>query len=890
MNYHYSADDSKHYDRNRHVYIVSDFEEVNPATAYLSVPFEPTFRLVTTSPNQVKSDGYKKNAQDLIDMVGLPAAALLTGGCNDNANDAQSEIPATIEEIQRLVDLSPDESIRALNWVNGVRRRPINVGDAYHWGNLGVMHASKGMAGDTVNAEHEQIHHRQLLMSMHSLHADDRAYSQAMMDRVMAGRPCVQQKTWRERQQRWLVNQRYAAHVVSLLALMNPAGTMCLVAWGLWFANYSRSEWKRRVGKEVALWLSMPSIVLALQFEAELGNYFEQGYSWHNRKGPFHSRSGFRMMEIHDYFWDFEMAWWNAAVDNPSVCMPKTCKYLDANFSGDELDTRRKQIEKGLRMGRDKIIEITKRYLLKPPLIILMLTNRKRGPSFLRAALSVLHEQSHRVPGVQLINDPGGDWGLYIITNSDERGDEEKLWYNLLTQSERNINDLIHFWQQFCLNWPVLTGDLQRLSRAVAPTSTHASTLPRGKTDKYVSTLVEFEQNYPVLFESLYSVFGAMMSNSRLCEQIHGMMRHGLNPNIGMDEADHHRQYSSSTNFEMNEARRALGDASGISREKQKRAVKHSNTKSQKVMMCGQVLERATEYAERVSRELDPDEIPTVTEVKLDGRRKQDSDNLAQRILGEDAKAGRLTRAQLSIAQVQQLATVTRPTNDATFTFDGTTLVWREKVDELCTGAFWDRVHPKKMFRSTWIVARKSFIWMDMLSLKPLLPYKTNLPEGSKRERETNNKDKWNWGNKKVPRLGPNKGVFRVDERYAAQCIYGKITSHSQAKLFISQYIAQVKEVSKLIYSFIKYNDVGGFTDLSVKKEDIHFLFVHYQAGAIVGDTVEPAEKALVNTCREVDPHYTYTNSKVVIMEEKEEVVYSFDREVEMGRVSVVED
>ena len=81
------------------------------------------------------------------------------------------------------------------------------------------------------------------------------------------------------------------------------------------------------------------------------------------------------MMEIHDYFWDFEMAWWNAAVDNPSMCMPKTCKYLDANFSGDELDTRRKQIEKDLRMGQDKIIEITKRYLLKPPLVILMLTN-----------------------------------------------------------------------------------------------------------------------------------------------------------------------------------------------------------------------------------------------------------------------------------------------------------------------------------------------------------------------------------------------------------------------------------------------------------------------------------------------------------------------------------
>ena len=77
-------------------------------------------------------------------------------------------------------------------------------------------------------------------------------------------------------------------------------------------------------------------------------------------------------------------------------------------------------------------------------------------------------------------------------------------------------------------------------------------------------------------------------------------MSHGLNPNIGMDEANHHRQCSSSTNYEMNEARRVLGDASGKSREEQKRAVKHSNTKLQKIMMCGQVLEHATGYAERV--------------------------------------------------------------------------------------------------------------------------------------------------------------------------------------------------------------------------------------------------------------------------------------------------
>ena len=73
-----------------------------------------------------------------------------------------------------------------------------------------------------------------------------------------------------------------------------------------------------------------------------------------------------------------------------------------------------------------------------------------------------------------------------------------------------------------------------------------------------------------------------MMSTRQLCKQMHGMMRHGLNPNIGMDEVDHHRQYFLSTNYEMNEAQRLLWDASGQRREDQKtwgplRILKHAH-------------------------------------------------------------------------------------------------------------------------------------------------------------------------------------------------------------------------------------------------------------------------------------------------------------------------
>ena len=105
-------------------------------------------------------------------------------------------------------------------------------------------------------------------------------------------------------------------------------------------------------------------------------------------------------------------------------------------------------------------------------------------------------------------------------------------------------------------------------------------------------------------------------------------------------------------------------------------------------MLYRQVLEGSIGYAERQSLELDADEIPTVSQVKIDGRRKQNGNNLWQQILGKDAKAGRFTCTQLTVAQVQQMATTTKPTNDATITHDGTDIVWSDNSEELYMGIF----------------------------------------------------------------------------------------------------------------------------------------------------------------------------------------------------------
>ena len=65
--------------------------------------------------------------------------------------------------------------------------------------------------------------------------------------------------------------------------------------------------------------------------------------------------------------------------------------------------------------------------------------------------------------------------------------------------------------------------------------------------------LLQFKQKYPILFECLEAIFGAMMSNSQLCEQIHGMMHHGLCALVGMEQSDHQRAYNISTGYKMNE-------------------------------------------------------------------------------------------------------------------------------------------------------------------------------------------------------------------------------------------------------------------------------------------------------------------------------------------------
>ena len=105
-------------------------------------------------------------------------------------------------------------------------------------------------------------------------------------------------------------------------------------------------------------------------------------------------------------------------------------------------------------------------------------------------------------------------------------------------------------------------------------------------------------------------------------------------------------------------------------------------------MLSRQIVKGATNYSNQVLSEIPAEELMTVTNLKLVGRRSQDADNIEKRILGEDKKASCLTRTKLTIDEVWALALSTKPTNDATFTFNAIVLRWRMKVEKMSTVVF----------------------------------------------------------------------------------------------------------------------------------------------------------------------------------------------------------
>ena len=99
-----------------------------------------------------------------------------------------------------------------------------------------------------------------------------------------------------------------------------------------------------------------------------------------------------------------------------------------------------------------------------------------------------------------------------------------------------------------------------------------------------------------ILFDCLQAVYGLMMSNSRLCEQIHGMMRASLQSGTGMDEADACRSFASGLGYHLKQERRDLASESVGPPKKKCRPVKNNRSNKQQGMVSKQLLREADRF------------------------------------------------------------------------------------------------------------------------------------------------------------------------------------------------------------------------------------------------------------------------------------------------------
>ena len=297
--------------------------------------------------------------------------------------------------------------------------------------------------------------------------------------------------------------------------------------------------------------------------------------------------------------------------------------------------------------------------------------------------------------------------------------------------------------------------------------------------------------------------------------------------------------------------------------------MKHDRSKDQKVLLSKLMIDFADEMEDVMAKELSPGDLDTVTHWKNKGRRDQDKKNLSSEIMYENQRSSRLTRRQLTIEWVQTKATVTKPTNDATFEFNATVLFWREKVNTMCSWTFWNNVKPNNEYRKLWQLLRKSFIHIDCILF--FETSKKTLANGKSKKVMKILPRKYEWHGhiidpEKWDGQVPNKGLACYNwgasgcSLYERGSIYNIITSKTRAGEFAKQYIATAKSLSSYIYSFLRYEDQGkGFSNKSVKKEDLRFLFIRYVEEAWGDDVIEPAVDAAFNTSRYVDPHFKYT-------------------------------
>ncbi|KAL7541570.1 hypothetical protein ACHAWF_006970, partial [Thalassiosira exigua] len=616
------------------------------------------------SAGKAASKDWKGNSAHNIESIldncsSLDVASMHNGNTSDNAARLEGE-----ETSAGLKKHFIDEGRPELTEVYGVTRRFIIHMDPYHCCNLAAQHATEKGFGKTDQGNNRQVHHRQLLQTIHDIFICDPDFAQAIANKILEELEIEYKiKTIRERIQRWLCNGRNAKYILEGFDLDLPDGNF----WVLWAKEYHQfvDSWKKLALEEIVRFFLMEEIVVGLQFEAELVDYFEVTSAWHAYPGELTSRPGFRMMEFPKLLREFIAPWWLLAVESPEERFPKTFARIEAMENEELAEMKKDQVIFGIEAGYNEIAKLYSR-MFKAPMIFLSILDPEIGPTILRVLLAIASEEGVDVDaaetqyddddyGIELDEDLL--WGKFLYAEDEEMPEEERVWYDWLSDDREAI---AHWFRQ--LGWcrAVVLNDLKRLSQQTTPD-------PNRPIDSS-TPLHNFFVTYPFLFVSLWAVFALLLSNSRIVEQAYGVMRACYDGQIRIDFWNAKMRHKMLEDYKMKEAHRRVIRAimAAAKKGRVRRAAKHRDRKRTVAMLGRQLCEAANERMnEQISESIR--KATQIGVIKKACTSSKEKELLIKKQNDAQDELALMRREKISLEKMAELANATQTDHDKTW-------------------------------------------------------------------------------------------------------------------------------------------------------------------------------------------------------------------------------
>jgi len=220
---------------------------------------------------------------------------------------------------------------------------------------------------------------------------------------------------------------------------------------------------------------------------------------------------------------------------------PKTFKYIDDTWKDNDYQRqfRTQQIIRGINAGYKEILKMSKD-LFSVPLIFLVLMDIRRAPSFMRAVNRLLCDNDIITPDECSTRNGRSHDEIMSISPA------EATWYNRLSEDESKF---VHYFKQFGLHRDVVLPDINLLSKLMD------RTVPDYKLMRPLSYM---KLTFPIIFEAMAAVFQLLPSNSRILEQLHGILRQAIKPGDTIKLTDCQSRYTSNCYGERKERKKII--------------------------------------------------------------------------------------------------------------------------------------------------------------------------------------------------------------------------------------------------------------------------------------------------------------------------------------------